>query len=70
MAGDATPTTPGETASTPAEIFRQTGATLLVVPGRPESTDDCQGQTVLQTSLPPAQTVVGQKLCVRTSDGR
>jgi hypothetical protein len=45
------------------------GKTLAIVKASP-TLEDCQGQTVLQTSLPPAQTVVGQKLCVRTSDDR
>jgi len=45
------------------------GKTLAIVKASP-TLEDCQGQTVLQASLPPAQTVVGQKLCVRTSDGR
>lgn len=105
------PTTSGGTASRSAEIFRQTGASPVVVrerfgidldsqasnwgvsPTAPSdlhvsiaaqsvggkklaivkdspTLQDCEAQTVLQTFLTPGQTVVGQKLCVQTSDGR
>ena len=106
-----TPTTSGETASGSAGIFRQTGASPVVVREHfgidldsqasnwgvsptapsdlnvsvaaqsvggkklaivrdPPTLQDCEAQTVLQTSLTHGQTVVGQKLCVQTSDGR
>jgi hypothetical protein len=106
-----TPTTSGGTASRSTEIFRQTGASPVVVrglfgidldsqasnwgisPTAPSdlhvsptlqsvggkklaivkdspTLQDCEAQTVLQTSLTAGQTVVGQELCVQTSDGR
>jgi cell division protein FtsB len=45
------------------------GKTLAIVKATP-NLEACQSQTVLQTNLSTAQTVVGQKICVRTSEDR
>lgn len=42
---------------------------LAIVKDSP-TLQDCEAQTVLQTFLTSGQTVVGQKPCVQTSDGR
>jgi hypothetical protein len=45
------------------------GITLAIVRARP-AFEDCEAQTVLQRYLTRAQTVVGQQMCVKSSDGR
>ena len=45
------------------------GRTLAIVKA-PPTPQDCEAQTVLLTSLTRGQTVIGQKLCLRTSDDR
>jgi hypothetical protein len=45
------------------------GNTLAIVRARP-ALEDCEAQTVLQRFLTRAQTVVGQQMCVKSSDGR
>jgi hypothetical protein len=45
------------------------GNILAIVRARP-TLEDCEAQTVLQRFLTRAQTVVGQQICVKSSDGR
>jgi hypothetical protein len=59
----------GEDLSVGPGAYTISGKTLAIVKASP-TLEACQRQTVLQTSLPSAQTVVGQKVCVRTSEDR
>ena len=62
------PTAPSDISVSP-EADTVSGKTLALV-NDPPTLQDCEAQTVLKRFLTNAQTVIGQKMCVRTTEGR
>jgi cell division protein FtsB len=62
------PTAPSDLRVSPA-VQSVSGKKLAVVKD-PPTLQDCEAQTVLRTFLTLGQTVVGQRLCVQTTEGR
>lgn len=64
----------GVSGTAPSDLYvsitRSVSGKKLAIVKEPPTQQVCEAQTVLQTYLTPAQTVVGRRLCVQTSEGR